>query len=350
MWANHGLVWAVVNGLLLVLTVALILSVYPEPNGWLTFGLASLFLITSRTPLALGQPAAFSISLVVIGSVLFLRGRYLPLGTLLFILSLAVKPQVGGLIVLYFLVWRIHWQHAAGACGGALALLLVAGLILKAHPASANWFSDLRANAAASVSPGAINDPRPANPASTGDVNLQAFTSIFFPGATAFNAASWAIFLVLLAAWTMFVLHESDSGSASHYAALGALAIISLMPVYHRFYDTRLLLIAIPALPAIDRNSRALAGSIAAFTIPAIICFPYRAELFFERRGDWQNIVQHKFVFALLMRNQILALLLLFFLYLSSILAVRANAPGREFTAEQIWESTQHACKSWWSG
>ena len=94
-------------------------------------------------------------------------------------LSLAVKPQIGGLIVLYFLAQRIHWRYAAVALTGALALLLSAGLILKLHPRSAEWTSTLRANLSATLSPGGSADPRPANIEAVGDTNLQTLDQHF---------------------------------------------------------------------------------------------------------------------------------------------------------------------------
>src|ERR1700722_483066 len=113
------LLWFLLSGSLLVTAAGLILSVSPPPHRWLATALVSFLLVTAGILLVLGQPAVFAISLVVIGSCLFLRGRFLPLGTLLFMLSLAVKPQIGGLIVLYFLAQRIHWRYAAFALAGA---------------------------------------------------------------------------------------------------------------------------------------------------------------------------------------------------------------------------------------
>src|SRR5208337_2541577 len=116
---------------------------------------------------------------LVIGSYFFLRGRFLPVGAILLMLSLAVKPQMGGLIVLYLLVRRIHWRYALAAMVGALALLLCAGLILSLHPRSADWTSDLRANISATEKPGGVNDPRPTSVEADTVINLQAITSVF---------------------------------------------------------------------------------------------------------------------------------------------------------------------------
>jgi hypothetical protein len=147
--------WFLLNGCLLVTAARLIQDMSPPQHRWLTTLLACYFVITAEIVLVLGQPAVFAISLVIIGCYLFLRGGFLPLGAVLFLLSLAVKPQIGGLIVLYMLLRRIQWRYAAMAMAGAAALLLSASLILGHHPRSAAWASTLRANLSATLSPGA---------------------------------------------------------------------------------------------------------------------------------------------------------------------------------------------------
>ena len=185
---------------------------------------AGIFVLaTSGILLVLGQPATFAISLVIIGCYLFFRGRFLPLGAVLLVLSLAVKPQIGGLIVLYLLAQRIHWRYAAVALACPLALLLSAGLVLTLHPRSADWTSTLRANLSATLSPGGSADPRPANVEAVGDPNLQTLTSIFFADARIFNAAAYAIFLILLAALTIVVL-RANAGQELHFLALAAVS------------------------------------------------------------------------------------------------------------------------------
>src|ERR1700722_15467904 len=197
------LIWFLLNGSLFVATTALILATCPPSHRWLATSLGSLFLVSSAILLVLGQPAIFAISLLGIGIYLFLRGLLLPLGTLLLILSLAVKPQVGGLIVLYLVARRLHWRSGAVALAGALALLLTAALILQLHPRSAGWPSTLRQNLTATLDTGGSADPRPANPQAIGDTNLQSLTSIFFFSARKFNLAAYAVFISLFAAFVL---------------------------------------------------------------------------------------------------------------------------------------------------
>jgi Glycosyltransferase family 87 len=320
------LFWFLLNGCLFVTSTALILSLCPPSHRWLATALGSLFLLSSGILLVLGQPAIFAISLVVIGSYLFLRSRLLPLGAFLFMLSLAVKPQIGGLIVLYLLVQRIHWRYAVIALGGALAILLSAGLVLRLNPRSAQWPSTLRANLTATLTPGGSADPRPANPQAIGDTNLQSLSSIFLADSRRFNAAAYVVFLLLLAAGILVVARR-NANLELHFLALGALAILSLTPVYHRFYDTRLLLLTIPAVLIVFQSRRILGAVIAVFTVLAVISVQYRVQQFFQLHAQWQSILQNKLLFILLLRQQNLELLILFFLYLFAMLSLRFANP-----------------------
>jgi hypothetical protein len=321
------LVWFLLNGCLFATAAGLILSICPPPHRWLATILVSFFVVTAAILLVLGQPAVFAISLLVIGSCLFLSGRFVPLGAFLFFLSLAVKPQIGGFLVLYFLAQRIYWRYAAFALGGAAFLLLCASLILGHHPRSAAWASTLRANLSATLSPGGSADPRPANPQAIGDENLQALTSIFIAKAGQFNAAAYAIFLALYGAGIVVVL-RAHRGPELHLVALGALSILTLMPVYHRFYDTRLLLLSVPAVVIVFQKRRVLGAVIAVLTVLSTVSVQYRVQMFLLQQGKWQSVLANKFLFILLLRHQNLAMLFLFLLYLAAIFFLRFSSPA----------------------
>ena len=261
--------WYLLNGSLFIISAALVFSLCPRSHRWLATILVALILASSGTTLVLGNPAFFAISLLIIGTYLFLRGRFLPLGTFLLMLSLAVKPPIGGLIVLYFLVRGIHRRYAVAALAGALALFMCAGMILKMHPRSADWTKDLAANISLTVDSG-FNDPRPANQQSVCDINLQAITGIFFSDVKEFNAAAWSVFLVLLAVGGAVTLRVK-AGPEMNLLSLGALAALSLTPVYHRFYDSRMLLITIPAAMIIYQKRRLLGAFIVALTVLAVV-------------------------------------------------------------------------------
>ena len=245
-------------------------------------------------------------------------------GAFLLMLSLAIKPQIGGLLALYFLTQKPYRRYAAVALAGALTLLVCSGLSLRLHPQSANWISTLRANLGATTGPGGSADPRQANQEAIGDTNLQTLTSIFFVEARTFNSIAYAIFLGLLTAWIIAV-PWSNASLETHFLSLAALSILSLMPMYHRFYDTRLLLLTVPAVAVIFQKRRILGGFIAVLTVLAVISVQYRVQLLLIQNGSWQRLLHHPLLFILLLRQQNLELLLLFGLYLAAILGVRRS-------------------------
>jgi MFS family permease len=290
--------------------------------------------------LALGNPAIFAISLLVIGSYFFLRGRFLSLGAILLMLSIAVKPTIGGLIVLSLLVRKIHWRYAAAALAGALALLLCAGLILKMHPRSADWSSTLRTNISTTEEPGGVNDYRPADQEGFYFINLQAVTSVFFTDAREFNAAAYAVFLVLLAVWITVIL-RTKAGSEMDLLSVAALAALSLTPVYHRTYDVRLLLITIPAVVIVYQKRRLLGAFICALTLVAMISVQSRVQVFLLHHAMWQSVLQNKFLFVLLLRQQNLELPILFCLYMVAMYSIRfSSAPALAFAARRPLEAS----------
>jgi Glycosyltransferase family 87 len=316
------LFWFLLNACLYITSAVLVRSLCPQ--SWLATLLVSLFLLASGILSVLGQPALFAISLVVVGTNLFLRGRLLPLAAILFLLSLAVKPQIGGLILLYLLLRRIHWPYAAAAMAGSLVILVSAGLILKHHPRSASWSDTLKSNLSATLGPGGSADPRPANPQAIGDINLQALTSIFFNESSEFNTAAYVLFACLTAAW-MFTALRAMPSMETNLLALAALAILSLTPVYHRFYDTRLLLLTIPAVVLISRKHRILGACMTALTVLTVISLQYRVQAYLLQQGKLQSLVQHKLLFVAFLRQQNLVLLLLFCLYLVAIRSLRES-------------------------
>ena len=316
------LLWFLMNASLFITSAALVISACPASYRWIASILGSFILATSGILLVVGQPATLSISLLIISSYLLLRARFLPLCALLLMVALAVKPQLAGLIVLYFLAQKIYWRYAFTALAGALVLLLSAVLILQVHPDSANWLSTLRGNLSATLSSGGSADPRPANQVAIGDTNLQSLTSIFFADTRTFNFAAYAVFLVLLSLWITAV-PWSNISPEMHYLALASLSVLSLLPVYHRFYDTRLLLLTVPAVIAVLQKRRVLGSLILVVTVLAVVSVQYRVQVFLVHHGEWQTVLQHKFLFILLLRQQNIELLILFGLYLVAILSAR---------------------------
>ena len=98
------------------------------------------------------------------------------------------------------------------------------------------------------------------------------------------------------------------------------------MPVYHRFYDTRLLLLSIPAIGILFQKRRLLGGLIALLTLLATISVQYRIQVFLLQDAKWQNVLANKFLFILLLRQQNLEMLIPFCLYLVAMYSIRFSS------------------------
>jgi hypothetical protein len=163
-----------------------------------------------------------------------------------------------------------------------------------------------------------------------GDANLQTLTSIFLSDPRIFNPVAYAIFIILLAALITVVLRV-NAGQELHFLALAAVSVLSLTPVYHRFYDTRLLLLTIPAVLIVFQKRRLLGALIAVLTLLAVISVQYRVQVFLLQHSEWQSVLQNKFLLILLLRQQNVELLMLFCLYSIAIVSIRASsAPAVE--------------------
>jgi hypothetical protein len=116
---------------------------------------------------------------------------------------------------------------------------------------------------------------------------------------------------------------RAPPGLETDLVALAAVAALSLMPVYHRFYDTRLLLLTVPGAMIVLKRRRLLGAIIMVLTVVSPISLQYRLQMNFLERGEWQNVVANKFLLIVLLRQQNLEILLLYSLYVVAIFSLR---------------------------
>jgi hypothetical protein len=130
------------------------------------------------------------------------------------------------------------------------------------------------------------------------------------------------VFLALAVAWLSLVLRVTPN-LESHLLALASLAILTLLPVYHRFYDTRLLLLTVPAVVLIFKKHRVFGSIISGVTVFAIVSVQFRLQGYWLQQGKLQTILTNKWLLIPLLRQQNLELLLLFCLYLVALRSLR---------------------------
>jgi len=210
--------------------------------------LIGFFLANSEVLVVLCNPAGIAVSLCVVAAWCFIRERFVPAGILCLAVSLAVKPQDAGLVWLYFLLAGGVYRKRALQ---TLLATLVLGLpgILWVWTVAPNWLQEWRSNILAFSVHGGINDP---GPASTGGhglgmlVNLQAVLSVFRDDPHFYNPVSYLICVPLLLLWLIVTLRSRPT-PAKAWIGLAAIAALSMLPVYHHLYDSKILLLTVPA-------------------------------------------------------------------------------------------------------
>jgi hypothetical protein len=210
--------------------------------------LIAFLLANSELILISGNAAGIAVSFCVVAVCCFLQERFVLAGILLLAISLALKPHDSGLVWLYFLLaGGVYRKRALQTLLASIALGLP-GVLWVWH-VSPHWMQELHANILAFSAHGGLTDPGPASAGAHGlgmMVNLQAVISALWDDPRIYNPATYLICAPILLAWA-FVTLRFRSSPARAWLALAAIAALSMLPVYHRQYDAKLLLLTVPA-------------------------------------------------------------------------------------------------------
>lgn len=225
----------------------------PQVAGFLVF----LFIINSESLLLLGNSAGLVVSLCTIAVCCLVRQRFVLIGIACLAIAMVMKPQDAGLPWLYFLLaGGTHRKRALATLALVICLSVPAALwIAWVAP---HWPHDLNQELATTSQRGEENDPGPASAGGHGIgmiINLQAAVSTIKDDPRVYNIASYCICGGLLAFWVFRTLRAPLSEQNAWYA-IAAVAALTMLPVYHRAYDARLLLLCIPACAIRWRQGR----------------------------------------------------------------------------------------------
>jgi len=211
----------------------------------LSGALIGFFLANSEVLIITGNAAGIAISLCVVAVWCLLRERFVPAGILCLAISLAVKPQCAGPVWLYFLLaGGIYRKRALQTLLATVAISLPG--VLWVWLVAPHWMQEMHSNILAYSVHGALSDPRLASMGPEGMIDLQTVISFFRNDPRFYNLASYLVCAPLLLVW-VFVTLRSRPSFARAWLALAAISALSLLPVYHRQIDAKLLLLTIPA-------------------------------------------------------------------------------------------------------
>jgi hypothetical protein len=201
------------------------------------FVAACLALAPFQTGISSGNPTILVVGLCTV-AIWAAHTRRDVLAGVLFGMACGLKPQLGALLVLYYLVRR-RWHLFFTAVATTFGLTLVAVVYLWLRGVS--WTQGYLNNARGFVSANNIDDFSTANPGRFNLINLQVPMFSMTGHSSSANLLAFAVGGCLICAWLYWMLRGNQR--ESELLSLGAISIIGLLPVYHRFYDAALLVV-----------------------------------------------------------------------------------------------------------
>lgn len=268
-WGPAHLCWMLLTGGGFLFAAYLIWEMGADYAPVLSGALLCIFLATSAILLEVGNAAGLVVSLSMISVWCFLRRRFTAAGLLCLAVGLLIKPQDAGFVWLYFLLAGGIYRKRALQTLLLAAILALPSLICISLVAP-HWLGEMRTNLSLSSQLGGGNDPGPTmvDPRARGAIliTLQTVLSVFKDDARFYNPLTDFICWPLLLAWVYITVRRVPLPSDT-WMALAAIAALSMLPIYHRQHDTRLLLLMVPACAMLWTRGGAIARMAVAFTV-----------------------------------------------------------------------------------
>jgi hypothetical protein len=205
---------------------------------------------------------AFALGL---GAIVCLAGSRNVAAGVLLVAAAGLKPTIALPFVIYALVSPKRMKLIAPAVLTAVTLFAIA--LLPPH-ARTLWWSSFAANNRSMFAPGAIDDFSTANPMSFQVINFQAALFPILQNRFAVQLTTAMIFILVLSIWLWIVSRDGKLGLLD----LAILASAALLPVYHRFTDAGMLLVAVTwSLTELRGRSRQYAIACLILLIPFLV-------------------------------------------------------------------------------
>ncbi|MGA2965296.1 MAG: glycosyltransferase family 87 protein [Terriglobales bacterium] len=269
-WRVAHLVWLAIGFLAFVVTVGSARSLAYLPWGarrtyvFLAFSLA---LAPFHTALGAGSIVIVAVAASV-AAMLAAHRQHNALAGFLLVLSIGLKPQIGLPFLLYCLLRR-RWR--ASAIAGAGVALLFALAVFRLATSRTPWIQNYLYDNRVLFSFGSLGDFTEKDPLRFGLINLQVVTYAILGNRDLANLLALSLAATMGLMWLF--LFRRRGFQFDDLLALSALAVLSLMPMYHRLYDASLLILPLAwSFTALAGPARSLARAtllfLAVFLVP----------------------------------------------------------------------------------
>jgi Glycosyltransferase family 87 len=229
--------------------------------------LAAVFALAPlHTGLATANPVILAASLGIFAVATARSGRTKWTGILI-ACAFCLKPTIAIGLLLYYAVRR-EFRVVAISCGASVVVELVG--IWRSAKAGVPWLSSYIASTHRIFAPGSLADFTRADSVRFNMLNGQVLFYPFVHNAQSANLLAWLSFFLLAACWVRLACHSG----VSDILKISAVSILTLIPIYHRFYDAVLLMwpIAWSVFLARIRSLRAATLiMIAPFLVPGAV-------------------------------------------------------------------------------
>ncbi len=235
-------------------------------------------------------------------------------------MAICLKPQIGLPFFACYLLWR-RWRLCGMAAGVVLttAILALVRLAIGGSP----WLENYRMDNKVLLATGILSDFTERNPIRFSLINLQVLFYALLHHAAAANVLAFAISGALFGIWLVLML-RNGSTNTDVLLPISALAVLSLFPVYHRFYDAFLLIFPLCwSLREISGARNKFAWWAFLLMLPFLVPGGSALEQFQASGKIPQAIVHSWWWTAIVMPHQI------WFLLFLSLLLLRRMAAGR---------------------
>lgn len=260
-WHIAHPLWLVITVFAFGVTVASLLSVaklLPRSDLTLAFLAIALGLAPVHTALAAGSIVTVAVAVSAAAVWASSRGHDVLAGLLL-AMAVGLKPQIGLPFCFYYLVRR-RWRIPALAVGLVAVLFILA--VARCAMGGTSWIENYVYDNRILFAHGSLGDFTEGNPIRFGLINFQVAAYTVLHNRAAASLVAIAVAAAGGVAW-LFVILRRGYEHGSELLALSALTVLSLIPIYHRFYDASLLIFPLAwSLTALNGPLRALARSV----------------------------------------------------------------------------------------
>jgi hypothetical protein len=226
--------------------------------------------------------------------------------------SAGLKPQIGLCFFLYSIMRR-RWL-ISGITLAALGLLATVGW-LRLELSHTPWLGNYLNDNHVLLESGILANFTPINPMRFGLINLQVVAYALIGSVRWANDLAVSVGMILVVAWLVGMRRRSTQNDFE-LLDLSAIAVISLLPVYHRFYDATLLVLPLCWVLVSFRKARMVGVVSLLLMLPFLIPGGTLLEKMQAGGRIPSALVNHWWWDAIVMPHEIWALLLLSLLLL----------------------------------